>query len=336
MVAANTTALFSVTLRVWRQAGPKAPGKFVDYPAKGVNPNMSFLELLDVVNDELTVKGEEPIAFAHDCREGICGTCSCTINGKPHGPGRGIATCQLYMRSFGDGDVIVVEPFRAAAFPVTKDLITDRTAFDAIQQAGGFITARAGSAPEANSIPVPKPDADLAMDAASCISCGACVAACKNASAMLFVAAKVGHLGLLPQGQAERDRRVLAMVHTMDELGFGNCTNYYECSAVCPKLISHDFIARMNRDYLKATLRSGFRVESLASGGGAGCVVGAQSAVVALHEEGKISRPVVARRRHLIDGLAIDGLPSGGIQPRVTENFFCNFGGRAGFSGHQP
>ena len=267
MVAANNTPLFSVTLRVWRQAGPKAPGKFVDYPAKDVNPNMSFLELIDVVNDELTIKGEEPIAFAHDCREGICGTCSCTINGKPHGPGRGIATCQLYMRSFHEGDVIVVEPFRAEAFPVTKDLVTDRSAFDKIQQAGGFITARAGSAPEANAIPVSKPDAELAMDAASCISCGACVAACKNASAMLFVAAKVGHLGLLPQGQVERDKRVLAMVHTMDELGFGNCTNYYECSAVCPKLISHDFIARMNRDYLNATLRSGFRVESLAAGG---------------------------------------------------------------------
>ena len=269
-MVATSPPSFSVTLRVWRQAGPKAPGKFVDYAAKDVSPNMSFLELLDVVNDELTATGGEPIAFAHDCREGICGTCSCTINGKAHGPGRGIATCQLYMRSFRDGDVIVVEPFRAAAFPVTKDLITDRSAFDKIQQAGGFITARTGSAPEANALPVSKPDADLAMDAATCIGCGACVAACKNASAMLFVAAKVGHLGLLPQGQAERDKRVLSMVHTMDELGFGNCTNYYECSAVCPKLISHDFIARMNRDYLKATLRSSFRPESLAAGGGAG------------------------------------------------------------------
>ena len=270
MVAANTNPLFSVTLRVWRQADAKQPGKLVDYPAKNVNPNMSFLELLDVVNDELAAKGEEPIAFAHDCREGICGTCSCTINGKPHGPGVGIATCQLYMRAFREGDVIVVEPFRAAAFPVIKDLVTDRTAFDKIQQAGGFITARTGSAPDANAIPVPKPDADLAMDAATCIQCGACVAACKNASAMLFVAAKVGHLGLLPQGQAERDKRVLAMVHTMDELGFGNCTNYYECSAVCPKLISHDFIARMNRDYLKASFRSSFQVESAGSAGGAG------------------------------------------------------------------
>jgi len=269
MVATPSSPLFSVTLRVWRQSGPKASGKFVEYPAKDVNPNMSFLELLDVVNDELTGKGEEPIAFAHDCREGICGTCSCTINGKPHGPGRGIATCQLYMRSFKDGDLIVVEPFRATAFPVTKDLVTDRIAFDKIAQAGGFITARTGSAPEANAIPVPKPASDLAMDAASCISCGACVAACKNASAMLFAAAKIGHLGLLPQGQAERDKRVISMVNTMDELGFGNCTNYYECSAVCPKLISHDFIARMNRDYLKATLRGGFRAESLAAGGSA-------------------------------------------------------------------
>ena len=271
MVAANTsTPLFSVTLRVWRQAGPTQPGKFVDYPAKDVNPNMSFLELLDVVNDELTLKNDEPIAFAHDCREGICGTCSCTINGKPHGPGKGIATCQLYMRTFRDGDTIVVEPFRAEAFPITKDLVTDRAAFDKIQQAGGFITARAGSAPDANALPVPKPDADLAMDAATCIGCGACVAACKNASAMLFVAAKVGHLGLMPQGQAERDKRVLAMVSTMDELGFGNCTNYYECSAACPKLISHDFIARMNRDYLKATLRSSFQATSAGASGGAG------------------------------------------------------------------
>jgi len=271
MVAANTSSSpLSITLRVWRQAGPKEPGKFVDYPSKNLSPHMSFLEMLDVVNDELTAKGEEPIAFAHDCREGICGTCSCTINGKPHGPGRGVATCQVYMRSFRDGDVVTVEPFRAEAFPIIKDLITDRTAFDRIQQAGGFITARAGSAPDANAIPVPKPDADLAMDAATCIGCGACVAACKNASAMLFVAAKVGHLGLLPQGQAERDKRVLAMVHTMDELGFGNCTNQYECSAACPKLISHDFIARMNRDYFNASLRSAFRSDSMGASGGAG------------------------------------------------------------------
>jgi len=271
MVAANTsTANFTVTLRVWRQPGPSQQGHFVDYVAKDVNPNMSFLELLDVVNDELTIKSEEPIAFAHDCREGICGTCSCTINGKPHGPGKGIATCQLYMRTFRDGDLIVVEPFRAEAFPVMKDLVTDRSAFDKIQQAGGFITARAGSAPEANALPVPKGDSDLAMDAAVCIGCGACVAACKNASAMLFVAAKVGHLGVLPQGQAERDRRVIAMVDTMDALGFGNCTNYYECSAACPKLISQDFIARMNRDYFWAKFRGTFKPEPAASGGGAG------------------------------------------------------------------
>src|SRR5688500_11092714 len=270
MVAPTSQKFISITLRVWRQENAKAQGKFVDYAAKNLNTDMSFLEMLDVVNDTLTMAGEEPIAFAHDCREGICGTCSLTIDGKPHGPGVGIATCQTYMRSFKDGDIIVVEPFRARAFPLIKDLVVDRTAFDAIQQAGGFVSVRTGAAPDANSIAVAKSDADLAMDAASCIGCGACVAACKNASAMLFVAAKVSHLGLLPQGQAERDRRVLAMVHTMDELGFGNCTNYYECSAACPKLISHDFIARMNRDYLKATFRSSFRSESLGAGGGAG------------------------------------------------------------------
>jgi succinate dehydrogenase / fumarate reductase iron-sulfur subunit len=267
MVAANSQKTISVTIRVWRQASQNAPGKFVDYPATNLNSNMSFLEMLDVVNDGLTLKGEEPIAFAHDCREGICGTCSLTINGKPHGPGEGIATCQTYMRSFKDGDIIVVEPFRARAFPPVKDLVVDRSAFDKIQQAGGFITARTGSAPDANAIPVPKADADLAMDAAACIGCGACVAACKNASAMLFVAAKVSHLGLLPQGQAERSQRVLAMVSKMDELGFGSCTNYYECSAACPKLISHDFIARMNRDYLKASFRMTFKPESAAAGG---------------------------------------------------------------------
>jgi succinate dehydrogenase / fumarate reductase iron-sulfur subunit len=255
---------------VWRQAGPQQPGKFVDYQSKDLNPNMSFLEMLDVVNDELTLKGEEPIAFAHDCREGICGTCSCTINGKPHGPGHGVATCQVYLRAFRDGDTVTVEPFRAAAFPIIKDLIVDRSAFDKIQQAGGFITARTGSAPDANALPVPKGDADRAMDAATCIGCGACVAACKNASAMLFVAAKVSHLGLLPQGQAERDRRVLAMVSTMDALGFGNCTNQYECSAACPKLITHDFIARMNADYLKASWRAVFKPEPAGTGGGAG------------------------------------------------------------------
>lgn len=270
MVAATSQKMISVTLRVWRQPSPSVAGGFVDYPAKELNTDMSFLEMLDVVNDELTKKGEEPIAFAHDCREGICGTCSLTINGKPHGPGQGIATCQAYLRSFRDGDVIVVEPFRARAFPLIKDLVVDRSAFDKIQQAGGYITVRTGAAPDANSIPVPKGDADLAMDAAACIGCGACVAACKNASAMLFVAAKVSQLGLLPQGQPERDRRVLAMVNTMEEMGFGSCTNQYECSAACPKLISHDFIARMNRDYLKAGFRATFKLESAAAGGGAG------------------------------------------------------------------
>ena len=271
MVAEKSSKkLFAVTLRVWRQAGPTKPGKFVDYAATDINPDMSFLEMLDVVNDEITLKGDEPIAFAHDCREGICGTCSCTINGKPHGPGKGIATCQVYMRSFHDGDVIVVEPFRAKAFPIQKDLVTDRAAFDRIQQAGGFISVRTGAAPDANSIPVPKEDADLAMDAATCIGCGACVAACKNASAMLFVAAKVSHLGLMPQGQPERDKRVLAMVQTMDEAGFGNCTNQYECSAVCPKLISHDFIARLNRDYVRALFNSKFKPASAGAAGGAG------------------------------------------------------------------
>jgi len=269
MVANTSTKTISVTLRIWRQAGPGQPGKFVDYPATNLSPHMSFLEMLDVVNEGLILAGDEPVAFAHDCREGICGTCSCTINGKPHGPGKGIATCQVYMRSFEDGEVIVIEPFRADAFPLVKDLVIDRSSFDKIQQAGGFISVRTGAAPDANSIPVPKDDADLAMDAATCIGCGACVAACKNASAMLFVAAKVSHLGLVPQGQPERDKRVLAMVQTMDEAGFGNCSNQYECSAVCPKLISHDFIARMNRDYAAALFRRTFRPVS-AAGGGAG------------------------------------------------------------------
>ena len=270
MVADKSPKSISVTLRVWRQAGPNQLGQFKDYPAKDLSSDMSFLEMLDVVNDTLTKQGEEPIAFAHDCREGICGTCSLTIDGKPHGPGRGVATCQVYMRSFHDGDIIVVEPFRAAAFPLVKDLVVDRTAFDKIVQAGGFISIRTGAAPDANSIPVPKEDADLAMDAASCISCGACVAACKNASAMLFVSAKVSQLALLPQGQPERDRRVLAMVSTMDDEGFGSCTNQYECSAVCPKSISHDFIAQMNRDYLAASFRSGLKAGSAnTSGGGA-------------------------------------------------------------------
>ncbi|MFH1497384.1 MAG: succinate dehydrogenase/fumarate reductase iron-sulfur subunit [Verrucomicrobiota bacterium] len=259
----------SVTLRVWRQAGPSQAGRFVEYQAKNCNPNMSFLEMLDVVNDGLERQGEDPIAFAHDCREGICGTCSLVIDGKPHGPHQGIASCQTYMRSFADGAVITVEPFRAKPFPVVKDLISDRSAFDAIQQAGGFISIRTGAAQDANATPIPKENADLAMDAAACIGCGACVAACKNASAMLFVSAKVSQFALLPQGQPERDSRVLNMVAKMDELGFGNCTNQYECSAACPKLISHDFIARMNRDYIAASFRAAFKAKPAGGSGGA-------------------------------------------------------------------
>lgn len=244
-----------VRIKVWRQKNRKAPGRFVTYDTPDLNPNMSFLEMLDVVNEELANRGEEPIAFDHDCREGICGTCSLVINGKAHGPHRGVATCQTYMRSFKDGDVIVVEPFRAKAFPLIKDLVVDRKAFDRIQHAGGFITVRTGSAQDANSLPVTKDNADLAMDAAACIGCGACVAACKNASAMLFVSAKVSHLGLLPQGQPERYRRVTAMVEQMDAEGFGACTVTGSCEAVCPKEISLDFIARMNRDYAVALLK---------------------------------------------------------------------------------
>lgn len=244
-----------VRLKVWRQRNAESPGRFETYDTPELNPNMSFLEMLDVVNEDLTTRGLDPIAFDHDCREGICGTCSLVINGKPHGPHRGVATCQTYLRSFQDGDTILVEPFRARPFPVLKDLIVNRKALDRIMQAGGFISVRTGSAPDANAIPVPKPLADRAMDAAQCIGCGACVAACKNASAMLFVAAKVSHLGLLPQGQPERYRRVVAMVEQMDKEGFGACTVTGSCEAVCPKNISLDFIARMNRDYAVALLQ---------------------------------------------------------------------------------
>jgi len=244
-----------IKLKVWRQKDAESPGRFEIYDTPELNPNMSFLEMLDVVNEELALKGIEPIAFAHDCREGICGTCSCVINGKPHGPHRGVATCQTYMRSFKDGDLVLVEPFRARPFPVIKDLIVNRAAFDKIMQAGGYITARVGSAPEANNLPVPKENAELAMDAAQCIGCGACVAACKNASAMLFTAAKVSHLGYLPQGQPERYLRVKAMVEAMDAAGFGACTVTGSCEAVCPKNINLTFIARMNRDYALALLK---------------------------------------------------------------------------------
>lgn len=252
----------NVKLRVWRQKNEDSKGSFEEYEAKNLNPNMSFLEMLDVVNEDLTNAGEDPIAFAHDCREGICGTCSCMIDGKPHGPETGVATCQTYMRSFKEGDTITVEPFRATAFPVVKDLVTDRAAFDKIMQAGGFVSVRTGSAPDANSIPIGKEVADLAMDAAACIGCGACVAACKNASAMLFVSAKAGQLNLLPQGKAEKDRRTLAMVAAMDEAGFGNCTNQFECSAACPKLISEEFIAKLNRDFVSASVKSLFAAKA--------------------------------------------------------------------------
>jgi len=246
----------NVKLRVWRQTDARSPGRFVEYEAKNLNPNMSFLEMLDVVNEEITKRGEDPIAFDHDCREGICGMCSCVINGEPHGPEYKVATCQTYMRSFKDGEAITVEPFRAKAFPLIKDLVVDRSAFDRIIMAGGFISASTGAAPDGNAIPVPKQVADLAMDAAACIGCGACVAACKNASAMLFVAAKVSHLNLLPQGKPEKDRRALAMVVAMDQEGFGACTVTGSCEAVCPKGISLNFIAKMNRDYLGALLRA--------------------------------------------------------------------------------
>jgi succinate dehydrogenase / fumarate reductase iron-sulfur subunit len=245
----------NLTLRVWRQKDNNTPGKFVEYKAEEISPDMSFLEMLDVVNEGLIKRGEEPIAFDHDCREGICGTCGMVINGIAHGPLAATTTCQLHMRHFRDGQVLTIEPWRARPFPVIRDLVVDRSAFDRVIQAGGFISARTGGAPDGNAIPIPKPDADLSMDAAACIGCGACVAACKNASAMLFVAAKVSHLNILPQGKPEKERRVLNMVRAMDEAGFGNCTVMGSCEAVCPKEISLDFISRMNRDYLKALLR---------------------------------------------------------------------------------
>jgi succinate dehydrogenase / fumarate reductase iron-sulfur subunit len=245
----------NLTLKVWRQKNREDKGRFVTYDAKGISADMSFLEMLDVVNEGLIGKGEEPIAFDHDCREGICGTCGMVINGQAHGPRRATTACQLHMRSFKDGDTITIEPWRASAFPVLRDLVVDRGAFDRIIAAGGFITAPTGNAVEANNHLIPKADADQAMDAAACIGCGACVASCPNASAMLFVAAKVSHLGLLPQGQPERAQRVRKMIAQMDVEGFGACTSHGECEAVCPKEISLDFIARMNRDYIRATIQ---------------------------------------------------------------------------------
>jgi succinate dehydrogenase / fumarate reductase iron-sulfur subunit len=245
----------NLTLKVWRQKSAQAPGHFETYEAKSVLPDMSFLEMLDVVNEGLLERSEEPIAFDSDCREGICGMCSLVINGIPHGGNRGTATCQLHMRHFQDRQTITIEPWRAKAFPLIRDLVTDRSAFDRIIQAGGFVSVNTGGTPDGNALPVPKTIADKSMDAAACIGCGACVAVCKNASAMLFVAAKVSHLNLLPQGKAEKDRRALAMVSQMDAEGFGNCTVTGSCEAVCPKEISLNFIAKLNRDYGLAALK---------------------------------------------------------------------------------
>jgi succinate dehydrogenase / fumarate reductase iron-sulfur subunit len=251
---ANGDADMRITLRVWRQAGPREPGRLATYVAERVSQDMSFLEMLDVVNEGLIAQRQDPIAFDSDCREGICGTCGFLIDGLPHGPVRGATVCQLHMRSFKDGDVLTLEPWRARAFPVVKDLVVDRSAFDRIIQAGGYTSINVGGAQDANGIPVPKAVSDLAMDAAQCIGCGACVAACKNASAALFTAAKISHLALLPQGQPERYTRVVAMVDRHDAEGFGSCSNEGECEAVCPKEISISTIARMNRDYFRAAL----------------------------------------------------------------------------------
>ena len=245
-------------LKVWRQDGRSDKGRFETHTLDNVSEDSSFLEMMDQLNEQLLEEGTEPVVFDHDCREGICGMCSLTINGLPHGPEDSTTTCQLHMRKFEDGDTITIEPFRAKAFPVVKDLVVDRSAFDTITQAGGFITVRTGSAPDGNALPVPKDDSDKAMDAAACIGCGACVASCKNASAMLFTSAKAGHLNMLPQGQAEKDKRVLAMVEAMDDAVFGNCRNYGECSAACPKDISLDYIAKLNRDHAKAKLKAIF------------------------------------------------------------------------------
>ena len=242
----------NLTLRIWRQKDSRSKGQFQSYLLGDISPDMSFLEMMDVLNENLTKKGEDPVAFDHDCREGICGTCSLFINGRAHGPLKGITTCQLHMRHFDDGETVIIEPWRASPFPVIKDLVVDRSAFDKIIQAGGFVSVNTGGAPDANAIPIAKDKAEEAMDAAACIGCGACVAICKNASAMLFVSAKVSQFALLPQGNAERSNRVQAMVEVMDSLGFGNCTNEGECEAECPKQISLTHIARMNREFAQA------------------------------------------------------------------------------------
>ena len=247
-----STGNMNLTLKVWRQKNNKAEGKMVDYKVSQISPDMSFLEMFDVLNEDLITKGDDPVAFDHDCREGICGMCSMFINGRPHGPKGAVTTCQLHMRSFNDGDTIVVEPWRAKAFPVVKDLTVDRSAFDRVIAAGGFISVNTGNAQDANNLPIPKAQADSAFEAAACIGCGACVATCKNASAMLFVSAKVSQLAQLPQGQPERYKRVQNMVAQMDAEGFGNCTNTGACEAECPKGISLENIARMNRDYFSA------------------------------------------------------------------------------------
>jgi succinate dehydrogenase / fumarate reductase iron-sulfur subunit len=244
----------NLTLKIWRQANPAAEGEFKTYKVYEISTDMSFLEMLDVLNEDLISRGEEPVAFDHDCREGICGMCGFMINGQAHGPDRETTTCQLHMRRFKSGDEIVIEPWRANAFPVLRDLVVDRSAFDRVITAGGYVSVNTGNAPDGNAILVPKPDADAAFDAATCIGCGACVAACKNASAMLFVSAKVSQLALLPQGRPERTARAQAMVARMDEEGFGGCTNTYECEAACPAGISVSNIARLNREYLRATL----------------------------------------------------------------------------------
>lgn len=246
----------NLTLKVWRQSGPKDSGKLAEYKVSDISPDMSFLEMLDVLNEQLVTGGDDPVAFDHDCREGICGMCSLYINGRAHGPQRAVTTCQLHMRSFKDGDTIYIEPWRAEAFPVIKDLVVDRGAFDRIIQAGGYVSVNTGAAQDANCLPVPKADADKAFEAATCIGCGACVATCKNASAMLFVSAKVSQLALLPQGRVEAEQRVLNMVNQMDEEGFGNCTNTGACEVECPKGISLENIARMNREYLSASLKA--------------------------------------------------------------------------------